>query len=27
VQHIAFGESRRWPVEFLKVRYLYRLAS
>ena len=27
VQHIAFGEPRRWPVEFLKVRNLYRLAS
>jgi len=27
VQHIAFGEPRLWPVEFLKVRNLYGLAS
>ena len=27
VQHIAFGEPRLWPVAFLKVRYLYGLAS
>src|SRR2546426_675356 len=27
VQQIAFGEPRLWPVAFLKVRYLYGLAS